>query len=71
MGGISAAILILATAAVSYIQHQERAQIEAERARTYIDQRKDMDNADVGEGDAAIDRDWLRDAAGRLSAPRE
>ena len=35
-------------------------------ATDYIETRKDMDNADIGKGNADDDRGWLADAANRL-----
>lgn len=48
----------------------ERTNTRLKNAEGYQNERKAIDNADVGQGDPDDDRDWLRDASERLSAPR-
>lgn len=65
--------LVAVSVAVGLIQYgksTERAEDAAREAQDYIETRQDMDNADIGTGDADIDLDWLRGAAERLHGPR-
>lgn len=39
---------------------------DLDNATDYLETRKEMDNADIGNGDADADRGWLADAANRL-----
>lgn len=62
--------LLVAQGVLLKIRADERARIEAERARDYIETRRDMDNADIGTGNVEDDLIWLRSAADRMRGPR-
>lgn len=70
MAGAAIAFAGSALIAIEVLRGWERAKIEADRNADYIETRQDMDNADIGTGDADADRDWLRGAAERLHGAR-
>ena len=69
MGAFAAVGALVAFVYWQGINH-ERTKNRLNEAEGYRNERQAIDNADVGQGDPDVDRDWLRDAADRLRGPR-
>ena len=65
-GGILLVVVAIAIGLYLKGGADNQTRTDLDNATSYTETRKDMDNADIGNGDADADRGWLADAADRL-----